>query len=216
MTMLSKTRMILTATVFLLVILVMAIDIVAPGLALGQEIEEEERCYVKCRNRKGIVLGFNAGWGGTGLTYEEAGRSVSQDYRNGPIGGLRFGYAFSNSFILGLESYGVATYREAGEDIGVGAAFLTVTWFIDGGGIFLKAGGGAGGGEFMAPGEIEPTTFEDKPAGMLAVGYEWKLGRKFALGGSVTGIGFDLEGLTGNVEDSLGTGGFAIDFTWYL
>jgi len=167
------------------------------------------------RNRKGLFLGLNAGWGSAGYSAQLGKQSLSDDPFSGGAGGLRFGYAFSNSFGLSLEGYGFGTDRNE-EEWGLGAGFLTVTWWPDGSGFFLRLGLGGGGGEILRRDTGKLVHFEDKGAGLFGLGYEFQLGRKFALGLAVDGIGFDLEGASGLEEDFAGLGVFSIQFNWYL
>ena len=167
------------------------------------------------RNRKGLFLGFNAGWGSAGYSAQLGDQSLSDDPFSGFAGGLRFGYAFSNSFALSLEGYGFGTDRNE-EEWGMGAGFLTVTWWPDGSGFFLRLGVGAGGGEVLRRETGKLVHFEDKSAALFGFGYEFQLGNKFALGLAADAIGFDLEGASGLEEDFAGTGIFSIQFNWYL
>jgi hypothetical protein len=167
------------------------------------------------RDRKGLILGFNAGWGSAGFSSQIADRTLTDDPFSGAAGGLRFGYAFSNSFGLSLEGYGFGTDRND-EGWGLGAGFLTITWWPDGSGFFLRAGVGGGGGDVLRRGTGELVHFEDKGAGLFGLGYEWKLGRKFALGLAADGIGIDLENASGLEGGTAGLGVFSIQFNWYL
>lgn len=167
------------------------------------------------RNRKGLFLGFNAGWGGAGFSSQHGDQSLTDDPFSGGAGGLRIGYAFSNSFALSLEGYGFGTDRND-EDWGLGAGFLTVTWWPDGSGFFLRVGGGAGGGDILLRDTGELLHFEDKGAVLFGLGYEFQLTRKFALGIAFDAIGFDLEGASGLEEDVAGMGITSIQFNWYL
>jgi len=167
------------------------------------------------RDRKGLFLGLNAGWGGAGFGSKIGSKSISDDPFMGAAGALRFGYAFSNSFALSLEGYGFGS--ESGDDgWGLGASFLTVTWWPDGSGFFLRMGFGAGGGDIRVRPTNDLVHFEDKGAALFGLGYEWQLGRKFALGVAADGIGFDLDGASGLEEDFVGLGTFSIQFNWYL
>ena len=167
------------------------------------------------RGRKGLFLGLNAGWGSAGYSPQIGKQTLTDDPFSGGAGGLRFGYAFSNSFALSLEAYGFGTDRNE-ESWGLGAGFLTVTWWPDGSGFFLRMGLGGGGGDILRRDNGELVHFEDKGAGLFGLGYEWKLGRKFALGLAVDAIGFDLESASGLDDEMAGLGIFTIQFNWYL
>jgi len=181
---------------------------------LAQDRDDDE-CWKRCRDRKGWLVGFNAGWGGGGLQFEHRGRTFSEEETNGAFGGLRGGYAFSNSFALTLETLGFGN-SDDDQEWGLGIVCLTVTWWPDGSGFFLRAGVGGGGGEIFLEETGEKVEIRDKGAGRFGLGYEWQLGRKFALGVAVDAFGFDLEGATGFANDEAGAGGFSIQFNWYL
>ncbi len=167
------------------------------------------------RDRKGLFLGFNAGWGGASFGSATDDHSTTDKSFHGSTGAVRFGYAFSNSFALSLEGYGFGSYQ-GDEEWGLGAGFLTVTWWPDGSGFFLRLGLGGGGGDIMRRDTNELVHFEDKGAGLIGLGYEFQLGRKFALGVAVDGIGIDLDGASRLEEDMAGMGSFSIQFNWYL
>lgn len=167
------------------------------------------------RNRKGLLLGINAGWGSAGISTQVGDQTVSDDPYSGAAGAIRFGYAFSNSVALTLEGHGFGT--DSGElDWGVGAGFLTFTWWPDGSGFFLRVGLGAGGGEVISRKSGELVEFEDSAAGMFGLGYEWQLGRKFALGLAFDGIGLEVDRSSDLIEEFVGLGNVSIQFNWYL
>lgn len=184
--------------------LMAAVMTAAPAMAGGYD-----------RNRKGLFLGFNAGWGGAAFGSATDDNSTTDKAYHGATGAVRFGYAFSNSFALSLEGYGFGAYEDD-EDWGLGAGFLAVTWWPDGSGFFLRVGLGGGGGDIMRRDDGELLHFEDKDAVLFGLGYEFQLGRKFALGLAADGIGIDLDGASGLEEDLVGMGTFSIQFNWYL
>lgn len=185
----------------------------APALADGRDDE----CWRPCRDRKGWLVGANAGWGGGSARFDLGGRTYSEDAEDntGFLGGLRGGYAFSNSFALTLEMVGFGN-GEDDEKWGVGASFVTVTWWPDGSGFFVRVGGGGGGGDIFLEETGEVVDFEEKGAALFGLGYEWQLGRRFALGVAVDAVGFELDGATGFDEDSASFGGLSLQFNWYL
>ena len=71
------------------------------------------------RGRKGLLLGLNAGWGSAGYSSQVGKQTLTDDPFSGGAGGLRFGYAFSNSFALSLE--GTASEPTATRKAGVWA-----------------------------------------------------------------------------------------------
>ena len=167
------------------------------------------------RNRKGLFLGLNAGWGSAGFSTQIGDQTISDDPYSGGAGALRFGYAFSNSVALSLEGHGFGT-DDSNDGWGLGASFLTFTWWPDGSGFFLRLGGGVGGGDIQTRGTGALIHFEDAPAGLFGLGYEWQLGRKFALGLAFDGIGFEVDRVPNLVEEYVGLGNFTVQFNWYL
>jgi hypothetical protein len=167
------------------------------------------------RNSNGIFVGGKDRLGSAGYSAQVGDQSISDDPFGGGAGALRAGYAFSNSFALSLEGHGFGT-ESGGEDWGMGAGFLVVTWWPDGSGFFLRVGGGSGGGEVLVRQTGSLLEFDHKFAGLFGLGYEWQLTNKFALGVAMDGIGFDLENESSLVEDFVGLGNFSIQFNWYL
>lgn len=167
------------------------------------------------RNRKGLFVGGNAGWGSAGYSAQVGDQSISDDPFGGGAGALRLGYAFSNSFGLSIEGHGFGT-ESGGQDWGMGAGFLMVTWWPDGSGFFLRVGAGSGGGEVLVRETGRLVEFDNSSAGLFGLGYEWQLTNKFALGVAADAIGFDLDNQSGLIEDFAGMGNFTIQFNWYL
>lgn len=168
------------------------------------------------RDRKGWFVGANAGFGGSHYSEDLGKRTVSDDPFGGAMGGLRIGYAVSNAFAISLEGHGFGTSAGRHEEWGLGAGFVTATWWPRGSGFFVRAGIGSGSGEILLRRTDELVEFEDKTAGLFGIGYEWQLGRRFALGVAADGIGFDLGGLGGGKEETAGASGVSIQLNWYL
>ncbi|HPF69553.1 MAG TPA: hypothetical protein PLQ13_02685 [Candidatus Krumholzibacteria bacterium] len=167
------------------------------------------------RDRKGWLVGFNTGWGTSTYGATIGKRTISDEGFGGGMGGLRVGYAFSNAFAVSLEGYGFGS-DEGDDDWGMGAGFATATWYPGGGGFFVRGGLGLGGGELLMRETGEMLDFGAEAAGLISLGYEWQVTRKFALGLSVDGFGFDLGGASGLDDDFAGVGGMTIQFNWYL
>jgi hypothetical protein len=166
--------------------------------------------------RKGLILGLNAGSGGAAVSYEDDTRSIFEDAEHGGFGGLRFGYSFSKSFALTLEGFGVGSFEDEPDDWGLGAGFLVATWHPGGSGFFVRLGVGGGGGDFLHPDTGEKITITDRAAGLLGLGYDWFIGENTSLGLAVDGMGIDAGGATGYDEDAVGIGGFSIQMNFYL
>ncbi|MBE0567252.1 MAG: hypothetical protein IH621_14930 [Krumholzibacteria bacterium] len=180
----------------------------------GPALADEDGCR-NPRDRKGWLVGFNAGWGSSSYGATVGTRTFSDDPYGGSLGALRGGYAFSNAFAVTLEGYGFGS--SAGQDDwGMGAGFATVTWWPAGGGFFVRGGLGAGGGEVLLRETGRKLEIEGKGAALFSLGYEWQLGRNFALGVAADAFGFHLDGASGLEDDYVGVGGMSIQFNWYL
>ncbi|MFO7608516.1 MAG: hypothetical protein R6X35_04870 [Candidatus Krumholzibacteriia bacterium] len=205
------TKKLLTATRALaLIALTVTLTSAAPAAA-----GNDDGCGRCERDREGWLVGLNAGWGHSSFGAKEGSRTFTDESFGGDFGGLRAGYAFSNSFALTLEGYGFGS-DEGGTDWGMGAGFATVTWFPGGGGFFVRGGLGIGGGEVLLRDTGRTVEFDSRAAGLFGIGYEWQLGRNFALGVAADGFGFDLGGASGLDEDFVGSGGMSIQLNWYL
>ncbi len=173
-------------------------------------------CTSHPRDRKGWFVGANAGFGGSHYSEDIGKRTVSDDPFGGAMGGLRVGYALSNSFAVSFEGHGFGTSAGHDEDWGLGGGFLTATWWPRGGGLFLRAGVGAGGGEIMLRRTGELLEVEEEVAGLFGIGYEWQLGKRLALGVAADGIGFALDSASGGKDEAAGASGVSIQLNWYL
>ncbi|MDY0110355.1 MAG: hypothetical protein RBT60_10500 [Candidatus Krumholzibacteria bacterium] len=168
------------------------------------------------RDRKGWFVGINAGFGASHYSEDVGKRTVSDDPFGGALGGLRVGYAVSNAFAVSLEGHGFGSSAGRDEDWGLGAGFVTATWWPRGGGFFVRAGVGAGGGEILLRRTDELVEVEDKVAAMFGIGYEWQISRRFALGLAADGFGIDLDGVGGGENEAAGASGVSIQLNWYL
>lgn len=186
------------------------LTVAAPAIA------QDDECSRACRSRKGLFFGVNAGWGGSMFDHKTTGnRTVSEEATPGAAGALRFGYAFNDHFGLSLETHGYGSYEDD-QDWGMGAAFVTATWWPGGSGFFLRLGVGGGGGDIRIESTGETVHFEDKGAALLGLGYEWKLGRKFALGLAADAWGYELDGVSGLEDDNAAVSTVSVQFNWYL
>jgi len=166
---------------------------------------------------EGIVLGFNAGFGGSLLDYRQGSKSITEDARGGGMGALRVGYAFNDKLALSIEGYGFGTGDSEEEDEwGVGAGFVAMTWHPRGGGLFLRGGFGAGGGDFINPDDDTKVTIKDRAAFLFGIGYDWQLTDSFTLGVSLDGFALDAGGATGYDDDTVGAGGVTVQCNWRL
>ena len=218
---------------FLAIIAVLVVVMLAPAASAQTAASAPDTIYVvtdqpsPCRKhlRKGFFVGFNVGSGGSGIGFTRGDEFVSERPAGGPFGGLRLGIAVSNSIAFAIEAYGLGVCEndhagaDSDDEQGLGAAFVTVTWWPGGEGFFMRLGFGAGGGNVMHRATGKKIHFEDRDAALFGLGYEWRLSKHFALGAAVDAIGFELDDLDGDgpKEDFwAGFGGASIQLNWYL
>ncbi len=182
--------------------------------AAPSQAGDDDGCH-NPRDRKGWLVGFNVGSGSSSYGASVGSRTYTEDAFNGSYGSLRGGYAFSNAFAVTLEGVGVGA-TEGERDWGMGAGLVAVTWWPAGSGFFVRGGLGVGGGEMLLRETGEAVEFDGKGAGLFGIGYEWQVGRNFALGLAADGFGFEVEGLNGETDAFMSTGTFSIQFNWYL
>ena len=175
----------------------------------------DDEGYESLRNRKGLLVGVNAGWGASMFSEKVGSRTFSDDPYSGAVAAVRFGYAFNDALALSAEAHGFGS--QAGQsDWGMGAGLLVLTWWPRGGGLFVRAGVGAGGGEVLMREDGEILHFEGKAAGMFGIGYEWMVGRNLGLSLVADGLGIDLDGISGRTDDVTGSSSISVQLNWYL
>ena len=183
--------------------------------------------------REGFLLGFNLGGGSAQGQVEGDGFEVSTDDRVGGVGvGLRLGYAVRPDLVLGVESGGWGRQEDVilfGSEVTttttVVVSALAATWYPGEGGFFLR--GGIGVGTYTETAELGNLEAEVSDSGLgllLALGYEWRLGTRFALGpqldfgyvnlGEVDVV--DLDGNQGTADLSFDYAILTLVFNWYL
>jgi len=168
--------------------------------------------------RKGPVLGFNLGTGGGKFEFERIGVEIDRELE-GVFGGIgRIGYGVSNSVIISLEGH---LFDKSNSEVDVQGvmALVTVTWHPGGGGFFLRAGAGGGAANIKvigAPAAVDWSERESEGAGSFGLGYEWRLGREFALGVALDGRAMTFEDLPLFEETVLGNGIVSVQLNWYL
>ncbi len=169
-------------------------------------------------DRKGLVLGFNLGGGGAGLVYERFGTEFEYEMENMPGGTFRIGYGVSDHVVLSLEG-SVFGKTNAECDVQGVMTLFTLTWHPGGGGFFLRAGAGGGAANVKVPALphlVDWSEREAEGAVGLGLGYEWRLGRQFALGVALDARGMAFENLPLFENTGLGQGVASLQLNWYL
>lgn len=156
--------------------------------------------------RDGFMIGFNIG-GGSASSKSDDGEGDA----GGGAGAFRLGWAFSNQFVLGLESNAWVGDTDYGADLSLSTYLINFTWYPGAKGWFLRAG--FGGGSRDLSGQINGQTVtlsDDGGAFGLGAGHEWRLTRKFALGMAVDYAALDLDFVD---YDYLNV---TVQFNWYF
>jgi outer membrane protein with beta-barrel domain len=131
--------------------------------------------------RNGFMLGLNAGGGTAGLSVG----NFDSDREGGTAGNFRAGYAVDPQFVLGLEG-NVWTKKVDNETWTFSVGGAALTYYPGAGGFFVRGGVGVGNTEYSVENGNVTVTASDDGLGLLgAMGYEWRLTRRFALGPQV-------------------------------
>ena len=141
--------------------------------------------------REGFLIGFSAGAGGAALELAPTtGGTITSEREGGGAGNFRIGYAVTPTVALAIESNAwgksenVAIFgSEFDYSYRVQVAAFAATWYPGEGGFFLRGGLGVGTGRIEVKDQNATAEIKDSGLGVLAaVGYEWRLTQKFALG----------------------------------
>lgn len=157
--------------------------------------------------RDGFMLGFNFGGGSASVKSDDG----EEDSAGGGAGSFRLAWAFSNQFLVGLESSAWVGETDLGEDLTLSSYLLNFTWYPGAKGWFLRAG--FGGGTAEVSGDLLGAKVSVSKSGGsfgLGAGHEWRLTRKFALGAALDYATIDLDG--GNFDYL----NFTAQLNWYF
>jgi hypothetical protein len=169
-----------------------------------------------CSHPTGFYLGLDAGFGGSGVSYHDNDRFISEDPEGGGMGGFRIGYGLTPKLALSLEGHGFGRGDEGDDDYwGIGVGVVALTWRPRAGGFYLRAGLGAGGAEFRSLDMDNHVEIEERLAWLFAVGHDWTLSEHFTLGLALQNIGMDAGEITGYEDDQVGASGAVVQFTWH-
>lgn len=157
--------------------------------------------------RDGIVLGFNAGGGSAGIDVN----GVNSDREGGFGGNFRVGYAFNPQVALGLEG-NMWTKEVENERWTFSVGGPAVTYYPGATGFFVRGGVGVGTVDYsFDSGGVTVSSSDDGFGFLVATGYEWRLGRKFALGPE-----FDYAHAKVNDNLSMNYFNFTMGLNWYF
>jgi hypothetical protein len=135
-------------------------------------------------DRTGFMIGFNLGYGNAGIDVEGA----DTDREGSGAGNLRLGWAVRPDLVLGLEtSAWTKTYEDAISSIDLTWTFANadaaITWYPANMGLYLRAGVGIASAEVELAQDNLKVTADAAGLSLLgAIGYEFRLTRKLALG----------------------------------
>ena len=167
-------------------------------------------------DRRGVMIGFNVGGANATVNFTRLGAEVEREIEGGHGGALRLGYALSDQFMLSLEAAYIEK-QDAATDLEAGAALVVATWYPGGGGFFLRAGVGTGMTTLKMTTPERIDWFErEGDAGLFGLGYEWRLGRQFALGIAVDGVVTEHSDTLGFQDTEFGFGSASLQLNWYL
>jgi hypothetical protein len=169
-------------------------------------------------DRNGFMIGFGVGGGSVGI-------EDGDEREGGVTGNFRIGYAVAPTLVIHLES-SAWTKTSEGELVGIDEdTFLSiygdVTWtfstavaaltYYPSSGLFFRGGLGVGVAEVeVEVADIDISEDESGFAALAAVGYEWRLTKKFALAPQADFIYQDLD-----VLGSANVFGGSLGFNWY-
>ncbi len=164
-------------------------------------------------DRNGFFIGFGVGGGNAELTGQDGGSASD----GGGIGNFRIGGAVKPTLTLGLEN---SAWVKSEEALGItvtttlSAATFGVTWYPSAeNGFYTRAGIGFGQVRADAEAGVAALSYEESGIAILAaLGYEWRLTGKFAMGPQVEFVGL---GIDGDLIDSAKWVDGTLQFAWY-
>jgi len=165
------------------------------------------------QSRTGFFVGFGLGWGNMGADLG----SINAERQNSVSGNFRFGWAVLENLTIGLEtSSWTKNYEiDANTDLNLLANVTTFAMTLFPGNMGLFVRGGLGFSSARTEITIGGTSVDQTEYGLGAlgaVGYEWRLTEKFALGPQAqwTYLNIDDQAL-----DSIDFVSLTAQATWY-
>ena len=161
--------------------------------------------------RDGFMLGFNLG-AGSATAKPDVGES---DTGGGVSGSFRAAWAFSDKFLVGLESTAWTGITDLSTDITLSSYKLNFTWYPAAKGWFVRGGFGAGTAT-ISSGLFGPTVSITDSGGSfgLGAGHEWRLTRTFALGLAVDYSTIEME--EGSAFSDFSFVNYTVQLNWYF
>ncbi len=157
--------------------------------------------------RDGVVLGFNLGGGSAGINVT----GLDSNREGGFGGNFRVGYAFSPQVAAGLEG-NMWTKNVDNETWTFSVGGPALTYYPGGTGFFVRGGVGVGTVDYsFDQGGVTISSSDDGFGFLVATGYEWRLGHKFALGPE-----FDYAHARVNDDLSMNYFNFTMGLNWYF
>ena len=167
--------------------------------------------------RGGFILGLNAGGGSAGLTFEDLnGESSNSDREGGGAFNIRAAWAFNPQFAAGLEMNSW-TKDEGGSTVTFDVTAAAATFYPGANGLFLRGGVGAGTVDVEFTDDTGTTVSASKSGlGLFGgVGYEWRLGRRWALGPMADFGWMSIDDVDGG-KLKVNYFNFTVGFDWYF
>jgi hypothetical protein len=161
-------------------------------------------------HRGGFFIGFNLGAGTADISSDEF---EDTDREWGGAGNFRLGGAIKQDLLIGFESTAWVK-DEDGTTISLTTAMLGVTYYPGNAGLFLRGGVGLGSSslEVELPNGFTQSKDENGIGLAAAVGYEWRLTRKFAMGPQVD---FTYLNIGDDIVDTANFFDITLGFNWY-
>lgn len=163
-------------------------------------------------NRNGFLIGFGLGAG----TVEVEANNVTSDRESGNAGNFRVGWAVTPAIALALEGSAFIYQEEVlYEDVTFtfSATTIALTFYPGEAGFYVRGGFGVGSMKMDVEVAGASVSYEEDGVSFLgALGYEWRLTNKFALGPQVEYAAISIDD---GVLDSANYFDGSLQLTWY-
>lgn len=185
-----------------------AVAMLASPLAVGSAVADTHP-----HSRTGFFIGFGLGWGNAGANL--AG-NIDTERENSGSANFRLGWSVSESVTLGLEnSSWVKSYQldpSTDMKLTTTATTFAVTVFPQNVGVYLRGGIGVAAASVEVKSVVTVSDTEYGLGLLGAVGYEWRLTQKFALGPQLQWAYLDIND---ELTDSIDFFSATAQATWY-